>query len=74
MLSSVKTVNTNKIKNFSKKYQENLSFCYNLAQSYSKCIYYVFVEYTHHRLEIIKHTSAQSQTPKRLNARLINPY
>ena len=49
-----------KLKNFSSKYQKSLSFCYNLTQLiYSKCIYRV--EYTCHRLEIIKHTSAHSQ-------------
>ena len=60
MLSSVNTVNINKIENVSKKHQKNLSFCYNLTQYYSKCIYCVTVEYTRHRLEIIKHTTAHS--------------
>ena len=65
--SSVNTVNTNEIKNFSEKRQRNLSFRYNLIQSYNKQrIHCVFLDYTRHRLEIIKHTSAHSQNKTKL--------
>ena len=42
-----------KLKIFQRNGRKNLSFCYNLTQPYSKCIYCIFVEYTRHRLEII---------------------
>ena len=52
-----------KLKIFEKKNIKKIYlFRYNLTQSYSKCIYCVFVEYTRHRLEITNHTSAHTQS------------
>ena len=60
MLSPANTINKfNKIENFAKKHQKNLSFCYNLIQQqvHLLCFRWIYC----HRLGIIKHASVYSQ-------------
>ena len=54
------SVNTNETNNFSRRNLSYLFLLYLLNLTTDAC-YYVFVEYTRHRLEIIKHASAHSQ-------------